>query len=307
MAKNLLSIGDLTTDEILYIVDQSAAHRVKDNVGSQILLGKSIALLFEKPSLRTKVSFSKAIHELGGHSIFLGHTEVGLGDRESVEDVAQVLSRYVSAIVARVNRHNTLERIVDSASIPVINALSDVEHPCQALGDLATIHQHIGISSNITVAYIGDANNVALSLALVCAAVGINFHIASPSNYGFLRESRIFLENRFGSESSGKLLITDKPKDAAINADVIYTDVWTSMGQENEATQRSKAFSGFQINEELLILAKPNAIFMHPMPAHYGQEVAPNMLNHPKSVVYDQAENRLYAQKSVFELLLSLQ
>ena len=301
MAKDLLSINDVSDDEVAQLLQRADAYRRGQADGE--LAGKSVALLFEKPSLRTKVSFAVAVHELGGHAVYLGRDEVGLDSREPVEDVAKVLERYVSAIVARVNAHSTLERLAAAASVPVINALSDREHPCQALGDLLTIRQCRGSLQGGTVAYVGDANNVALSLALACAAVGAPFRLAAPEGYGFSQEARSAIEKRYQAGGTQSLQTTSDPVEAVTDADVVYSDVWTSMGQEAEAAQRRKAFAGFQVNEALLAYARPQALFMHPMPAHYGEEVPPNMLAHPQSVAYDQAENRLHAQKAVLELL----
>ncbi|PZC50921.1 MAG: ornithine carbamoyltransferase [Chloroflexi bacterium] len=260
-------------------------------------------MLFEKPSLRTKVSFDVGIRQMGGHPIYLGKDEVGLGGREAVSDVARVLSRYVDAIVARVFKHNTLEELAMHASIPVINALSDSEHPCQALGDMLTIEEHIGLSKRPTIAFIGDGNNVASSLALAATALGSKFIIASPIGYEL---PKTVVEKANSRSSNGQILIhqVSQPQEAITQAEVIYTDVWTSMGQENESTKRNKDFENFQITPQLMDLTKPGSIFMHPLPAHQGQEVSSDMLDDPRSVVFDQAENRLHAQKAIFAHLL---
>jgi ornithine carbamoyltransferase len=298
---HLLSICDLSINDISHIV--TLASKLKIEKFSDTLHGKSVAMLFEKPSLRTKVSFDVGIRQMGGHPIYLGKDEVGLGGREAVSDVARVLSRYVDAIVARVFKHNTLEELAMHASIPVINALSDSEHPCQALGDMLTIEEHIGLSKRPTIAFIGDGNNVASSLALAATALGSEFIIASPIGYEL---PKTVVEKANSRSSNGQILIhqVSQPQEAITQAEVIYTDVWTSMGQENESTKRNKDFENFQITPQLMDLTKPGSIFMHPLPAHQGQEVSSDMLDDPRSVVFDQAENRLHAQKAIFAHLL---
>lgn len=296
---HLLSICDLSIDNVGNIVNLAA--KLKIDKFNEKLQGKSVAMLFEKPSLRTKVSFDVGIQQMGGHPIYLGKDEVGLGGREAVSDVARVLSRYVEAIVARVFKHNTLEELAMHATIPVINALSDSEHPCQALGDMLTIEEHIGLSKKPTIAFIGDGNNVASSLALAATALGSDFIIASPSGYEL---PKIVIEKANGRSSKGQVHQVELPQEAITQAEVIYTDVWTSMGQENESAKRDKDFKNYQITPQIMDLAKPGSIFMHPLPAHHGQEVSSDMLDDPRSVVFDQAENRLHAQKAIFVHLL---
>ena len=296
---HLLSICDLSIDEIGNIV--SLASKLKIERFTDKLRGKSVAMLFEKPSLRTKVSFDVGIQQMGGHPIYLGKDEVGLGGREAVSDVARVLSRYVEAIVARVFKHSTLEELAMHATIPVINALSDSEHPCQALADMLTIDEHIGLSNKPTIAFIGDGNNVASSLALAATALGSDFIIASPSGYEL---PKIVIEKANDRSSKGQVHQVSQPQDAITQAEVIYTDVWTSMGQENESAKRDEDFKNYQINPRVMDLAKPGSIFMHPLPAHHGQEVSSDMLDDPRSVVFDQAENRLHAQKAIFAHLI---
>jgi ornithine carbamoyltransferase len=260
-------------------------------------------MLFEKPSLRTRVSFDVAVHQLGGHAIYMSRDEVGLGNRESVRDAAKVLSRYVDAIVARTYSHQTLEKLATYASIPVINALSDLEHPCQALGDLMTVSEHAKNLNELRIAFIGDGNNVASSLALAAVSVGTHFIIASPLGYEL--PQRILQQARRRASGSGatiKQVIS--PIEAARDADVIYTDTWVSMGQETDSEQRRHNFQGYQVNPDLMELSKPGAIFMHPLPAHHGEEIGEGMLEHQQSAVFDQAENRLHAQKAILELVL---
>jgi ornithine carbamoyltransferase len=299
MTTDFLSINDVTNVELTNLV--AAA----DTYGRQAddrrpLAGRSVAMLFEKPSLRTKVSFDIAVYELGGHTIFMGKEEIDLDSREPVEDIAHVLERWASALVARVNSHATLTRLAEHSSVPVINALSDVEHPCQAVADLVTIRQHLGRLDGIKVAYVGDANNCALSLGLGCAATGGRFAIASPDGYAFDDATLGSIAARGAAPEAGR-----DPAAAVVGADVIYTDAWTSMGQETEAKERRSAFQGFQVDEALLAKANPGAILMHPMPVHYGEELPAGMLEHAQSVAFDQAENRLHAQKAVLRLLVA--
>ena len=299
--KDLLSIRDLSADEIHRVV--SRARELVARPFSPLLEGKTVALLFEKPSLRTKASFDLAVHQLGGHALYLGPDEVGLGKREAVSDVARVMSRYVDCIVARVNTHSSLEELGAYASVPVINALSDLEHPCQVLGDLQTIEGHKRALEGLRMAFVGDGNNVARSLCLAAACVGMSFAIASPSGYGLDEDT--LSEARSMAVSMGREVVSMvSPQDAVSGADVVYTDVWASMGQEGEAEARLRAFQGYTVDPSLLKHAHRDAIFMHDMPAHYGEEVPAGMLEHPQSVTYDQAENRLHAQKAILELIM---
>jgi ornithine carbamoyltransferase len=299
--KDFLSISDLSeTDLKLLLVD---AVELKSMGWTTALSGKTLALLFEKPSLRTRVSFEMAMRQLGGQVIYLSPTEVGLGKRESVPDIARVLSHYVDVIAARVFNHEALETLGNYADIPVINALSDREHPCQALADLLTIYENKGDLKGLTLAFIGDGNNVATSLVFACALAGMNFNIASPEGYAL---NSAILERALAlAENSGAEIETGHdPRLAVRGADIVYTDTWTSMGQEAENTTRIKAFSGFQVDSALMSLADTDAIFMHCLPAHRGQEVSDEVIESRASVVFDQAENRLHAQKAVLAQLL---
>ena len=291
--KDLLSIADLSSEEIQSLI--TTATRLKLGQRRHLLEGRILALIFEKPSLRTRVSFDVAMKHLGGDAIYLSQSEVGLGQREPISDVARVLSRYVDGIVARTFSHKSVELLAQHASIPVINGLSDEEHPCQVLSDLLTIYEKKGKLEGLIVAYIGDANNVANSLLLACSLMGVDFRIASPKGYG----PKDKLLNKVRTIS-----VSRDPKEAAKNADVVYTDVWTSMGQEAEAERRRAAFSSYQVDKALLSLAKRDAIFMHPLPAHHGEEIAEGILELPQSVVFDQAENRLHMQKAILVKLL---
>jgi len=299
--KNLISVADLTIEEIQNIL--KTASNLKISEASSALKGKNIALIFEKPSLRTKVSFSVAIEELGGHYIYLSGEEVGLGTREPARDIARVLSNWVDLIVARVFSHSNLLSLAKHSSIPVINALSDLEHPCQAIADMMTILEKKQSLEGLTIAFIGDGNNVASSLSLASASVGVNFVIACPD--GYMIPKSIWDEALLRASKTGsKLWRTNSPEDAVSGADVVYTDVWISMGQTNDTTNRLRAFKDYQVNESLMDLAKPDAIFMHDMPAHRGEEISENMLEDLRSVVFDQANNRLYAQKGILTYLM---
>jgi len=299
--RDLLSIADLSPEEVHGLLHR--ATEMKKGAQVRCLVGKGVTMLFEKPSLRTRVSFEMAVQQLGGHAIYMGRDEVGLGSREGVADVAKVLSRYVDAIVARTYAHQTLEDLATYASIPVVNALSDVEHPCQALADILTVEEHLGHLAGVNIVFIGDGNNVAASLALAAASVGANFTIANPAGYA-LPDPIAQKVQRLGKEHGAEFRQISRPQDAARGADVVYTDVWTSMGQEAQSTQRRRDFQGYQVNPALMALAKPGAIFMHDLPAHRGEEVSEGMLEHPQSVVFDQAENRLHAQKAVLEFFV---
>lgn len=299
--KDLLSIADLSGDDIRRLI--SDAIDMKAQGWLSMLSGKTLALMFEKPSLRTRVSFEVAMRQLGGETIYLSPAEVGLGQREAVSDVARVLSRYVDAIAARTFSHQTLEVLASYSSVPVINALSDWEHPCQALADLLTIYEKKGELQGLTLAFVGDGNNVARSLMLAASLTGMNFRIASPP--GYTVQDKV-LQPAKGNATSrgGEILCTDDPRLAVSGADIVYTDVWASMGQEAEAEVRRKVFAGYQVNSELLSLAGEEAIFMHPLPAHHGEEVAEGVLDSPRSVVFDQAENRLHLQKALLAEML---
>jgi ornithine carbamoyltransferase len=300
-SKDLLSVSDLSSEDILLLI--SNAIDMKTEGWSSLLSGKAIVLMFEKPSLRTRVSFEIAMRQLGGYSLYLSPDEVGLGKRESVPDVAKVLSRYADAIVARTFSHQTLEVLASYSGVPVINALSDLEHPCQALADLLTIYEEKEMLEGTTLAYVGDGNNVAHSLLLAAPLSGMNFRIASPNGYQ-VQERILHLAQDYAAESGTEIFCTEEPRLAVSGADVVYTDVWASMGQETEAEQRRQIFTPYQVNSELLSLAKEDAILMHPLPAHHGAEVAENILYSPQSVVFNQAENRMHLQKALLAEIL---
>ncbi|MBL7120169.1 MAG: ornithine carbamoyltransferase [Dehalococcoidia bacterium] len=294
--RTLLSVADLSATDIRGLLEKASS--LKQEAAKPYLKNKVIALLFEKPSLRTRVSFDVAMWQLGGHTVYLSPDEVGLGKRETVPDAARTLSRYVSGIVARTFSHQTLEMLAQHAEVPVINALSDREHPCQALGDLLTIVEKKGKFQGLNLAFVGDGNNVARSLLLASSLVGMNFSIASPPAY-MLQGSIVEQAKEFASQANAAISLTSDPRLAVKDADVVYTDVWTSMGQDAETAARRLAFASYQVDAQLLSLAKEAALFMHPLPAHHGEEIAEGLLDHPKSVVFDQAENRLHIQKAI--------
>jgi ornithine carbamoyltransferase len=302
MKKDLLSITDLNRKEIEHLIEQ--ASRMKQEGASSLLSGRALALLFEKPSLRTRVSFEMAMYQLGGHSIYLSPEEVGLDKREAAADIARVLSRYVDGIAARTFSQETLHILAGHSSVPVINALSDLEHPCQALSDLLTIYEKKGRLTGLTLAFIGDGNNVANSLFLSACLVGMNFRFASPPGYEIKGEV-LSQAKRFAARSGSQIQLTNDPHDVAKGADVIYTDVWASMGQEAEAKKRHRAFSGYRVDNQLLSLAKGDVLFMHPLPAHHGEEISAGLLDDHRSAVFDQAENKLHLQKALLVKLLS--
>jgi ornithine carbamoyltransferase len=299
--KDLLSITDLSREEICLLI--SDAIDMKTDKWHSILDRKILALVFEKPSLRTKVSFDVAMTQLGGHTIYLSPAEIGIGKRESAHDVASVLCRYVDVIAARTFSHQTVADLARYTDIPVINALDDVEHPCQILADLLTIYEKKGGLQGVKVAYIGDGNNVANSLMLGCTMMGIHFSIASPKGYA-VPESILKMADEFATDNGTDLICTEQPAEAVQGADVIYTDVWTSMGQEEESEKRKQAFTNYKITRDLLSQAKEDVIFMHPLPAHNDEEVTAEIIQSPWSVVFDQAENRMHVQKALLVQML---
>jgi len=298
--KDLVSIGDLTGEEIRELFDISA--RIK---GKQMdtAAGKTLVLVFEKPSLRTRVTFSVAFFQLGGEVLYLAPADVGLGKRETVPDVARNLSRWVDAISARTFAHKTVVELAEHSSIPVVNALTDAEHPCQALADFLTVHEHLGKTEGVKFAYFGDGNNVAHSLMLTAARLGAHMVVAGPEGYG-PDEAFIKKAQEEAAKTGATITITHDPVEAAADADVIYTDVWASMGQEAQAEERKPLFAPFQVNAELLAHAKPNVLVQHCLPAHRGEEITDDVLDGANSVVLDEAENRLHIQKAILYKLL---
>jgi ornithine carbamoyltransferase len=301
--KDFVSISDMCDEDISAFMAEAVALKTRGR--SALLDGKVLALLFEKPSLRTRVSFEVAMRQLGGEVIYLSPAEVGLGQRESVADVARVLGRYVDVIAARVFGHRTVAELAYYAGVPVINALSDLEHPCQALADLLTVYEKKGKLAGVTLAFVGDGNNTAHSLLLATALAGMHFRIASPAGYT-VEEGVLRAAQEYATGSGASVLCTQEPSEAVRGADVVYTDVWTSMGQEEEAQERLRAFAGFQVNASLLSLARKDAIFLHDLPAHRGEEVTDDVMDGPQSAVFDQAENRMHSQKALLAKMLGV-
>jgi ornithine carbamoyltransferase len=294
--KDFLSIADLPIDQVNNLIDRGCSSKTKPN--QNILNKKNLVLLFEKPSLRTRVSFEIGIRQFGGECIYLNKEDVGMNSRENANDIAKVLDRWADGIIARVFEHSTLITLAENTTIPVINALSDQEHPCQSIADLMTMKEHKNKLDGLKVVFVGDGNNVAASLSMGCASVGADFILSCPSGYEIPPDLWSNAKKR-AAVTGSKLKIINDPKIAVSNADVIYTDVWVSMGQEDETKNRIEQFSQYQVNHELMLLANKNAIFMHDMPAHENEEISIGMLDHPQSVVFDQAENRLHAQKGI--------
>jgi ornithine carbamoyltransferase len=301
--RHFIDLLDFTAAEITHLLKEALALKVALQGGDRTpyLQGRVLGLIFEKPSLRTHVSFETAMAQLGGSSIFLRGSETGLGVRESVPDFARVMSQYVDAVVLRVFRQETVETFARYATVPVINGLSDTEHPCQALGDLLTMLEVFGDVAGKTLVFVGDGNNVARSLAAACGKLGARFILAAPPGYGF---DKAFLRTLRRKASKGEVLQNGRPEHAIGQADVIYTDVWTSMGQEDEADVRRKKFAEYQVNEKLLAVAPPHARVMHCLPAHRGEEVTDGVLEGERSIVFQQAGNRMHAQKALLKWLL---
>ncbi|MGC8611308.1 MAG: ornithine carbamoyltransferase [Athalassotoga sp.] len=298
--KSIVSIDDLTIEELNQLIDTSI--RLKDELYSgerrDVLSGKTLGMIFEKPSLRTRVAFETAMTQLGGHAIYLGPDDIKLGKRETTEDIARVLSSMVDVIMARVFAHKTVEDLAKYSRVPVINGLSDFEHPTQIVGDMVTVKEKFGYFKGIKFSFIGDGNNVANSIALAGAKLGMHVVVASPKGYEL--QKKVFERAlEISKLTQAKIEITNDPEYAAKDADVIYTDVWASMGQESEAEARKKIFAPYQVNSKIMSLAKKTAIFMHCLPAHYGEEVTEEVGHGPQSVIFEEAENRLHSIKAM--------
>jgi len=300
--RHLLSAADLSGGEISFLLDKASALKKRPQ---RVLEGRQLALLFEKPSLRTRVSFQVAMRHLGGETIYLAPQEVGLGEREAIKDVSRVLARYVDIVAVRTYGQEIAEEYAQYSGIPVINALTNEEHPCQALADLLTVREKLGGLHGVSLAFIGDGNNVSASLVLTAASLGMDVRMAAPKGY-MLPEPLISEANSRAERSGGKLTLVNEPQSVVSGARVLYTDVWTSMGQEREAERRRIAFSGYQLNGELLSLAAPGALIMHDLPAHRGEEITDDVIESPNSIVFDQAENRIWAQAAVVAFLLGV-
>jgi len=301
---HFLNLFEVSSDDILRLLKKAAQLKKAHLQGKDkpLLPGRVVAMIFEKPSLRTRVSFQSAVAQLGASSIFLAGAEAGMGTRETIPDFARTLSQYVDAVVLRTFSHKTIETFAQYCTKPVINGLSDCYHPCQALGDLLTMQELFGQISGRTMAFIGDGNNVAKSLAIGCGKLGVRFVLSSPDGYSF---DKSFLEQFRRNVPEGDLEMNSDPKKAVAAADVIYTDVWTSMGQETETAQRKRKFARFQVNNELLAAAPRHAKIMHCLPAHRGEEITDDAMDCEGSVVFEQAGNRMHAQKALLVWLLT--
>ena len=301
--RDFLTLLDYTPNQITQLLEKAQTIKSNKAAYADVLKGQSLGMIFENASTRTRVSFEVGMTQLGGHALFLSPKDMQIGRGEPVKDTAQVLSRYVDAIMIRTNSHELVEELAEHASVPVINALTDYYHPCQAMADLLTILEHKGSLKGRKLAYVGDGNNVAHSLLAAGAKVGMDISVATPKGYEV--NASIFEKAQKAAEETGATLIqTHDPLEAVKDADVLYTDVWASMGFEQEQEERLKQFSAYQVNDQLTALAKDDFIFLHCLPAHRGEEVTSNVIDGKRSVVYDQAENRLHAQKAIILALL---
>nr|MBP8864007.1 ornithine carbamoyltransferase [Anaerolineae bacterium] len=297
---HFLTLADLTPAELQEILNLAVQLKTEWKAGGNppLLGGKVLGMIFQKPSLRTRVSFDMAMLHLGGHALYLSPNEIQLGKRESTADVARVLARYVHVIMARVFDHADVVELAKWATVPVINGLSDYSHPCQGVADFLTILEHKGTLKGRKLAYLGDSNNVTHSLIFGATKLGMDFALGAPEGYS-LRPDVLALAQQFAAESGSKISISTDPRAAIQDADVVYTDTWTSMGQEAEAEERRKVFPPYQVNTALLAYARPDAIVMHCLPAHRGDEITDEVADGPQSVIFDQAENRMHAQKAI--------
>ena len=302
MTRDFLSIDDVTADELRHLLELAARVKAAPAEHAGRLAGQAVALIFEKPSTRTRVSFEVAVSSMGGHPLALSSAELQLGRGETIEDTGRVLSRYADAIVLRTFGQERLEALASAATVPVVNALSDYEHPCQILADLQTIRERRGDDRTV-LTYVGDGNNVTHSLVLGAAMLGMEARVATPAGYEPIPQV-VERARELAAASGGSVEIGNDPRKAAEGADVIYTDVWASMGQEAEHDERVLVFVPFQVNADLVSRASPDAIVMHCLPAHRGEEITDEVIDGPRSVVWDQAENRLHAQKALLLWLL---
>jgi len=299
MKKDFLTLSDLTAEEISAVLDRAGELKSGKDASACPLLGKSIGLFFEKASTRTRISFQTGIYQLGAQAIYINPNDLQLNRGEPIEDTARVISRYLHGIVIRTFAHKTIEKFAQNSTIPVINGLTDLHHPCQVLADLLTIEEKKGSLKDIRLAYIGDGNNVANSLMEAAALTGINLTVSSPK--GYEPDKKVYEKAR---SANARLNITADPEKAVEDADVLYTDVWVSMGQEKDMIKKRREFQGYQINKKLVSLARPDAIVMHCLPAHRGEEITDDVFDSRQSVVFDQAENRLHTQKALLEMLI---
>ncbi|MBQ3110264.1 MAG: ornithine carbamoyltransferase [Clostridia bacterium] len=304
--KHLLTLHDLTTEEINQILDLAKKLKsdLKNGVVNEPLKGKTLGMIFSKSSTRTRVSFEVGMGQLGGRALFLSSNDIQLGRGESIYDTANVLSRYLDGIMIRTYAQSDVEDLAKYGSIPIINGLTDLVHPCQILADFQTIEEYKGKRSGLKIAYVGDGNNIAHSLLYGSAKLGVDISVASPENYT-CNEEVVANAKDDAKKTGAEIILTNDPKEAVKGADVVITDTWCSMGQDAEKQERIKAFQGFQVDKKLFGLAKDDAIFMHCLPAYRGYEVAEDIIDGPMSVIFDEAENRLHAQKAVMQLLMS--
>jgi ornithine carbamoyltransferase len=304
--KDFLTLSSWETAEIKHILDLAIYLKREWQTGGNrpIFQGKTLAMIFQKPSLRTRVSFEVAMRHFGGGAIVLGPQEIGLGQRESIPDVARVLSSYVDIIMARVFNHNHISELAEWSSVPVINGLSDEHHPCQAMADMLTIYEHFGRLEGLKIVYIGDGNNVAVSLLESCAHFGCDFSIATPEGYELARKAREII-SPIVVRTGIKIQEAVRIEEVIEGADVVYTDTWISMGQEAEADERRKTFDGYQINEKMLRKTGKSSIVLHCLPAHRGEEISDAVMDGAQSAIFQQAENRLHAQKAILVHLLN--
>jgi len=303
MKRDFLSIADWSPKELYGLLELSAKIKSSPSKFRDALRGKSVALIFEKQSLRTHVTFDVGIYQLGGHSVYLTQSDINLGKRESIYDVSKNLERWMDGVVVRTYSHQSCVDMGKYMNIPVVNALTDHEHPCQAIGDFLTAKEHLGVLKKKKFVFIGDGNNVCNSLMLMSAKMGMHFTAATPPGYEPLSEV-VDAAREAAKSGNSEIQIVNDPREALKGADVLYTDVWVSMGQENEKEKRMKAFDGFQVGMELMKLAKKSAIFMHCLPAHRGEEVSDEVIDSKQSVVWDESENRLHSQKAIIYTLL---
>src|SRR6266568_1998683 len=304
MGRDFLSMDDVTASELDVLLELSEKAKVSPGDYSERLAGKSVAMIFEKPSTRTRVSFEVAIAEAGGHAVVLSSGELQLGRGETIEDTGRVLSRYVDAIVLRTFEQERLEVLAEAATVPVVNALSDFEHPCQCLADLLTVREKKGDLAGLTLAYLGDGNNVTHSLLLGGALTGMHVRVATPPGFEPIPQI-VQRATEIAEETGGSVAVMREPIDATIDADVLYTDVWASMGQEAEAEDRSLVFPAYRIDQAAVDRARDDVIVLHCLPAHRGHEITDEVIDGPHSAVWDQAENRLHTQKALLAWLLA--
>jgi ornithine carbamoyltransferase len=305
MQKDFLSVDDLTPPELADLLELSARVKADPDASATALAGRAVGLIFEKPSTRTRVSFEVAVTSAGGHAVVLSSSELQLGRGETIEDTGRVLSRYLDAIVLRTFEQERLEVLAGAATVPVVNSLSDFEHPCQALADLLTVAERRGSLAGTTLTYLGDGNNVAHSLLLGGAMTGMHVRVATPPGFEPIPQI-VHRAEEIAQETGGSVALVPEPIEAASGADVLYTDVWASMGQETEADERALVFPAYQMNQKLVDVANDDVVVLHCLPAHRGQEITAEVIDGPHSAVWDQAENRMHTQKALLLRLFGL-